>query len=1190
MHLRKRGLSVRFCLLIVGVLAFSFQLFAQNTSGSITGVVQDPSGAVIPGAQVSLINQEQGVTTTQTVTNEAGLYVFSALAASTYTVTVELPGFKTYKKTDIKLFVNDKFGMPPIVLEVGSQGESVTVEAQAVTLETVSAERSGVVSGKQILDIALNGRDFTRLLKTVPGAPADAVSGSTTFNGQRANQNNFTVDGQTVTDSGVNQQFAYRISMDAIAEFKVSTTSQGAEFGRNAGAQVQVATKSGTQDFHGGGYYFKRHEGWNANSFTNNRTGTPVQIYRFMTAGFNLGGPVYIPDKFNSDKSKLFFFVSNEWGRSKTPPAPRRVTVPTALERAGNFSLTKDSAGIPVFVKDPQKTGACNANDQTACFPGNIIPANRFSPYGPQILNWMPLPNVNGQLTYNYESQVASELPSYDQLYRVDYNINSKWRAYVRIIDSVQTQNNPYGRADSANNLALNPLIAPTFGWSVSANLSTIINPTLTNEFQFGKAKNGIPGNAPPDGSLYYRKNANITIPLLYPNADPSGLIPNFSFGRVFLGSASPAAATTFAGLPYYNANPITNVTDNVSKVVGTHTLKFGGFVEYAIKHESPFRPYNSSIGFDPDALNPGDTQYAYSNALLGNFQQYQQFSKLVIEDAPYWNVEFYLQDSWKATRKLTVNYGLRGNYVPPLYEKNDLFTNFDPAAYDPKKAVSLYQPALVGGVKVARNPLTGATAPAVLIGAIVPGSGDPADGIVHAGKNGTPRGLIDNRGIQWGPRLGLAYALNDKTVFRAGGGTFFERIATSAVGYTTNFLTNPPDVQLSQIYYGNVADIGSSAGALFPLQITQIAKDGHVPTTYNFNAGIQRELPSKILLDVSYVGTQSRHLIEFAPFNALPFGSAWLPQNQDPTAAAPKFDGTTTLPEKLYRPYLGYAGGKVTVGQSAQALYDFGGSANYNALQVSINRRTGRLQLGANYTWSRALGTTDAHLTNTRAVNYGLLALDRSQGMTFNFVYDVPSLAKTIPALDNKFGRQVFEGWQLSGLPSFSVGAPLTLSYSLTNAAGAALNRLITGSEDFAPRVVLKCDPNKSRGDRSILSYIDVSCVAPAAKGSIGNDSGINTVRGPGLNNWDMSLFKKFYLGEGGKRFIQIRVEAYNVFNTTNWTTLNSAAQFDPNTGALVNAASATNPNGFGALTAVRAAGQPGSPRIIQLAGKLSF
>jgi len=333
MFSKMRGLT-GFCLLAVSVFAFAPSAFAQNTSGSITGVVQDTSGAVIPGAQVALINQEQGVTIQTTVTNEAGIYLFPALPAANYTVTVELPGFKTYKKTDIKLFVNDRMGLPPIVLEVGAQGESVTVEAQAVTLETVTAERSGVVTGRQIVDIALNGRDFTRLLKTVPGAPADAVSGSTTFNGQRANQNNFTVDGQTVTDSGVNQQFAYRISMDAIAEFKVSTTSQSAEFGRNSGAQVQVASKSGTSDFHGGGYWFKRHEGWNANSFINNRNGTPRQIYRFLTTGYNLGGPI--------QKNKAFFFFSHEWGRARTPPTPRQITVPTAAERRGDFSQTRD--------------------------------------------------------------------------------------------------------------------------------------------------------------------------------------------------------------------------------------------------------------------------------------------------------------------------------------------------------------------------------------------------------------------------------------------------------------------------------------------------------------------------------------------------------------------------------------------------------------------------------------------------------------------------------------------------------------------------------------------------------------------------------------------------------------------------------------------------------------------------------
>src|SRR5947207_8659634 len=264
-----RVISTAVVLTVVLVL-MSVPLVAQNTSGSITGVVQDATGAVIPGAQVTLINQEQGAEARQTITNEAGIYLFSALPAATYTVTVELPGFKTYKKTDVKLFVNDRMGLPPIVLEVGSQSESVTVEAAAVTLETVTAERSGIVTGRQMLDIALNGRNFTSLLKTVPGAPADSGTGTASFNGQRNNQNNFTVDGQTVTDTGVNQQFAYRISMDAIAEFKASTTSQGAEFGRNSGAQVQVATKGGTQDFHGGGYYFKRHEGWNANSFINN--------------------------------------------------------------------------------------------------------------------------------------------------------------------------------------------------------------------------------------------------------------------------------------------------------------------------------------------------------------------------------------------------------------------------------------------------------------------------------------------------------------------------------------------------------------------------------------------------------------------------------------------------------------------------------------------------------------------------------------------------------------------------------------------------------------------------------------------------------------------------------------------------------------------------------------------------------
>jgi hypothetical protein len=280
-----------------------------------------------------------------------------------------------------------------------------------------------------------------------------------------------------------------------------------------------------------------------------------------------------------------------------------------------------------------------------------------------------------------------------------------------------------------------------------------------------------------------------------------------------------------------------------------------------------------------------------------------------------------------------------------------------------------------------------------------------------------------------------------------------------------------------------------------------------------------------------------------------------------------------------------------VTVGQSSQALYDFGASSNYNALQVAVNRHASRdLQLGVSYAWSKAMGTTDAHLTNTRGVNYGPLSLDRTQGLTVNYVYDIPSAARPGTFLDNRVARAALSGWEFSGVGSFSVGAPQTPSYTVTGTSALALNRLITGSEDFAPRVVLTCNPNKSRGNRSIFAYIDTSCFGPAAKGSIGNDSGIDSVRGPGLNNWDMSLFRNIQYSEKEQRRIQLRFEVYNVFNHTNWTSVNTTAQFNPTTGALVNAASATNPVGFGALTAVRAAGQPGSPRIIQLAGKLYF
>ena len=1159
------------------LLIYGTTLSAQTVTGSITGVIQDAQGAVVPNAKVTLSNEAQGAASARVEnTNAEGVFVFTPLLAGTYTVEVEMMGFKRFVQSKVILDASQRLGLPPMSLEVGAVGESITVEANAIQLETLNAQRNAVVTGTQMVDIAINGRNYTSLLRLVPGVTADNASsaGDVSFNGGRTAQSNYTVDGQDVTDIGVNQQFAYRVSVDSIAEFTIGTSSQTAEFGKNDGAQIQVVTKSGTRDLHGDGYWFKRGEFMNANTFTNNLSGIPLQIYRYMDAGYTLGGPLYIPGKLNRKRDKLFGFMSQEWNHNIIPGTLHQITVPTAAERAGNFSTdAKSGAGILQTIYDPQTRSA--ANPQGTAFPGNIIPTSRFSQYGPQTLNWLPLPNTIGQPLYNYQSQVASSQPSYDQVYRVDYNLSDKWRIYVRALDSKQTQDVPYGRADTSNNLGLTPFFAPTYGWSITTSVATIINPTLTNEFQYGYTVNGIPGNPPVAGSPYYRATSNITIPQLYPAANTSSVIPNFVFDGT--PTVSGTAMTSFAGTPYHNRNPIWNYIDNLTKVKGTHTIKGGFFYELATKTENAFKPYNGTIDFGNDANNPCDSNWAFSNALLGCFMSYTQINQDPLPNYPYYNFEFYLQDTWKATKKLTINYGLRVSFIPPFHDSLGAMSNFLPSQYNASQAVEFYQPVISNGVRSALNPATGAILPAVYIGAIVPGVGNINNGLVRSGQNGTPEGLMEHRGAQWGPRLGLAYQINDKTVFRLGGGVFYERVATFGIGVTSNYTTNPPLLRTAQLYYGNLSDIGTSSGTFFPTGVNMLSPDGHIPTVYNYNAGIQRQLPMKLFFDISYVGNQSRHLWLAQPINTVPFGSAWLPYTQDPTVT-PKYDGTTNLLANMYRPYPGY---------TAATDYTWGTSANYNALQMSVNRRVGSLQLGANYMWSKAMGVGVGHPTDTRDFGYGPLTQDRTQSLSVNYIYQIPSLARMGTFLGNPAGKAVFSGWEFAGLTSVSTGAPVTPAYSVSGIGGAQLNRMITGSEDWAPRVVLTCNPNESRDSRNINAFINTSCFAPAAKGSIGIDSGYDTMRGPGIQQWDMSLYKSISIKE--KARIQLRLEAYNAFNHTEWGTVNSAAIFNT-AGKLINLPTQLGGTGgrfgFGTENSIRA----NSQRILQIGAKLYF
>jgi hypothetical protein len=488
-------------------------------------------------------------------------------------------------------------------------------------------------------------------------------------------------------------------------------------------------------------------------------------------------------------------------------------------------------------------------------------------------------------------------------------------------------------------------------------------------------------------------------------------------------------------------------------------------------------------------------------------------------------------------------------------------------------------------GGTVAQNPLTGQLMPLVYAGALVPGVGQwqgsaYVNGIARTGQ-GYYRGQIMNRGVNYSPRLGIAWSFAPKMVLRAGGGVYYDRV------WGTGGVSNPPAVVSPTVYYSSFNDIasGAAAGAMFPSGLSTFAPDGHLPVTYNWNVSIQRELGFSTLLDVAYVGSASRHLVYTENINGVPFGADWLAQNQDPTLGTAKTDGSTALPTNYLRPYKGY--GDITMQQ-------FGANSNYNSLQVSLNRRVSKgLQLGVSYSYSHALGEASAssdslNPINYRAANYGPLSFDRRNMLVINYIYDVPGIARH-NFLDNPVGRAVFNSWQISGMTSLISGAPGSISYSITNVSN--LNNLITGSQSFGPRVVLTGNPNLDKGDRTISAYINTSVFAPAVKGSTGMDSAQRVYFGPGINDSDISIFKNFSLSQDGVRRLQLRCEMFNAPNHTQFSGINSGVTFNAN-GQITNLPSSVtkgaSPNGgtegFGAVNGAR------DPRIIQLAAKIYF
>ena len=1149
------GLSLLLTLLAVFPLTV-WDAAAQTSTGVITGRVMDQQGTAVPGAEVVLTQELTGVKLA-TRTETSGDFVFPSVLPGRYAVAVQAQGFKRLEKTEIVLTASERLSVGVLSLQVGALTESITVTAEVTPVQTQSQERSAVLNDKQMSYMSAAGRDYLNLLRLLPGVTYPDGTGSNSLgsstppviHGIRSDYIALSIDGVVANSRGLGTT-ENMLNLDSIAEVKVLMGNYQAEYGKNSGAIINAVTKSGTQSFHGAAYWYKRHEMFNASNFFDNRNGLAKGRSRYSSVGYNVGGPIWWPDKFNKGKDKLFFFFSGEVQPNKRASS-RTYTFPTEIERKGDFSQSRESNGALIVVKDPAAAGAA--------FPGNVVPAARINPNMQKLLGVFPMPNFFDQAiargAYNYAVADSIDNPARQEILRVDYNPTSKWRTYFRGMN-MSTKTDGLAVTANSNQWGIRQTYDTT-NPNVGFNVTYLATPTLVNELSLGLARWTEAQNISESELAKLQKDKlGIKVGQVYPQNNPLGLIPAASFGGV-----TGAASIGYDGrFPMDNYVYAFSISDGLTKVAGTHTVKAGfywEFAEYLQRHHGS--NFAGSFNFGKTTNNPNDSNHPYSNALLGNFQTVTETTARV-EYQPINKVfEWYVQDNWKATRKLTLDYGVRFTYDLPPYQKQDVGGNFDSAVYSRAKAPVMFAPAKDSrGTRQAVNPLTGQFFPVAYIGLFVPGSGDPTVGAVKAGTAGYPRGFVESNGVLVAPRIGFAYDPfgNGKTAVRAGFGIFYN--ARPRSGQMGDMSFNPPVQSFPVQYYGNVETFTTGVGLLAPSNFTRLMdRHAKVLSLYQMTFGVQRNIGFGTVLDVAYDGNLGRHLGQTRQLNSVPYGARFLPQNIDATTNTP-------LADNFFRPFYGYGN---------LPYLEFAGSSSYHSMQTQVRRSFSRgLQFGAAWTWAKAMNYGDdyssgvATFLSPRFWNYGPGGYDRAHTLSVNWVYDLPKASRN---WNNPLVHWVFDNWQFAGDCAFVSGSPQGVSLSLADGAD------LTGGGD-GNSVVITGPAMLSKGERTFDRFFDPSVFARPAKGSYGSGAGASryAFRGPGINNWNLTFFKSIPVKE--KVRFQFRWEMYNAFNHTQFNGVDTTARFDA-AGRPVNTR-------FGQITGARA------PRTQQLALRLSF
>jgi hypothetical protein len=1207
---------------------------AQITTGSVSGTVKDAQGGLIPGATVVLVSETQGRRSIPVVSNETGDFAVVNLAADTYTIEISLPSFKTLRRLGVAVSPGERVAVGSLTLEIGTTSEVVDVSAEAPLLQAASGERSFAVEMTSIQNLPIAGRGVIDFVSLTPGVDGTTRAGDRSSTG--GGNSNVMMDGVSTMDTGSNRVLI-NINVESIGEVKVLTSGYQAEYGRSSGLQITAVTKSGTNRFHGGVYDVERDSDWYANSKTNILNGDPKTVLKQRDWGYSIGGPVGKP----GGNNKLFFFYAQEFEPRTGGNNVVRHRMPTLLERNGDFSQSRDNTGaLYPYIKDPRVNGTCSAASQAACFAdGGVlgrIPADQLYQTGLNILRMYPLPNIDnvppGQ-AYNFETRrPQQDVLGWQPVFRIDYQPVSSLRGSFKYAGFGQREQTLIGTIPGWNDTRDRGLNA----FSIASTVNYTVNPTTFIEVTYGHAKarqHGSFGVGTGGGPQFYNNAFSVSptsnrfdmglgdLPMLFPEAtiiDPNYYIyellnagdspmwdgtrslrpPSFSWGN------RVANAPPNIGFPTYNTAWSHDISFSVTRVMGRHTIKSGFYNTYSFKAQGG-GDGGASINFQQDAVgtNPFDTSFGFANAAIGAFSSYSQQSKSIEGAFVYNNTEGYIQDNWKVNPRLTLDYGVRLVHQQPQYDKLLQSSNFFPERWIPTDAPLLYVAGCFNGVspcsgtnRRAMNPATGeflGPNSTLAIGTLVPDSGNRTNGLVQSGQ-GIAKTTYTWPSLGIAPRFGMAYDVTgaQRLVLRGAFGLYFDRPSGNSVFGQRN---NPPASRNVTVRYSQLQTLGS--GGLVtegPPSLSVFAYDDGLPSSTQWNAGLQMALPWSSSLDVGYVGQHGFNVVEGRNLNAVDFGTAFLLENQDLTRPASATPGATAVVTDQMRAFRGYG----SISQNAGTAW-----ITDHSLQLTFTRRF-RNGLSFGFTDTIAMsskGNTpqrlEHHPDGSITVRSDQAEADRLLGnrlgsrhrLKGNFVWDLPDLDADGVLLN--VVAAVINDWQFSGIWTAETPSPYTVGFSYQS-GGSSVN--LTGSPDYAARVRLIGDPGSGCSDDPYRQYNALAFAGPLVN-SVGLESGNNYLRGCFENALDLSIARTIRLGGG--RSVQLRVDIFNVPNAAGVTGRNTTISLnnpdDPITqrnlpfnpdGTLVQSRLLPRGAGTGVVTGYQ------SPRTVQAQARFSF